>query len=117
MAWRASSTPEHATDLPRALWHSFCIDQCKKAFLEQNMTVFWRFLGFCVVTAAAMNHAAALARANQPLEDIMDIARDVATTAAIATAGCLKSASSTSIDEIFSPPEIIISLDRSFSWT
>ena len=55
-----------------------------KAFLEQNMTVFWRFSAFCLVAAAALNHAAALARANQPLEDIMDIARDVATTAAIA---------------------------------
>ena len=48
------------------------------------MTVFWRFSAFCLVAAAALNHSAALARANQPLEDIMDIARDVATTAAIA---------------------------------
>ena len=48
------------------------------------MTVFWRFSAFCLAAAAALNHSAALARANQPLEDIMDIARDVATTAAIA---------------------------------
>ena len=48
------------------------------------MTVFWRFSAFCLVAAAALNHAAALARANQPLEDIMDIAREVATTAAVA---------------------------------
>jgi len=82
MAWRASRTPEHSTDLLRALWHSFCFDQCRKAFLEQNMTVFWRILACCLAAAAALNHAAALARASQPLEDIMDIARDVATTAA-----------------------------------
>ncbi|MGA0927530.1 MAG: hypothetical protein ACO3RW_10050, partial [Burkholderiaceae bacterium] len=48
------------------------------------MTVFWRFSAFCLVAAAAMNHAAVFARANQPLEDITDIARDAATTAAIA---------------------------------
>jgi flagella basal body P-ring formation protein FlgA len=48
------------------------------------MTVFWRFSAFCLAAAAAINHTAALARANQPLEDITDIARDVATTAAVA---------------------------------
>ena len=47
------------------------------------MTVFWRFLVSSLVAAAAMNHSAVLARANQPLEDIMDIARNAATTAAI----------------------------------
>lgn len=36
-----------------------------------------------------------------------------ATTAAVKTAGCLYKTSSTSKDEIFSPPEIIISLERS----
>ena len=39
-----------------------------------------------------------------------------ATTAASCTAGCLKSASSTSIEEMFSPPEMMMSLERSFSW-
>ena len=55
-----------------------------EGILEKNMTVFWRFSAFCLVAAAALNHAAALARANQPLEEIMNIAREVATTAAIA---------------------------------
>ena len=56
----------------------------QEGILEQNMTVFWRFSAFCLVAAAALNHTAALARANQPLQDIMDIAREVATTAAVA---------------------------------
>ena len=38
-------------------------------------------------------------------------------TAAAATAGCLYSASSTSIDEMFSPPEMMMSLERSLSCT
>ena len=38
---------------------------------------------------------------------------DFATTAAIETAGCLARVFSISIDEIFSPPEIIISFDLS----
>ena len=39
----------------------------------------------------------------------------LATTATAMTSGCLYKASSTSIDEIFSPPDIIMSLDLSFS--
>src|SRR5262249_20220007 len=40
----------------------------------------------------------------------------LATTATTWTAGCLYSASSTSIEEMFSPPEMMMSLERSLSW-
>ena len=39
----------------------------------------------------------------------------LATTAAVKTFGCIYRAFSTSMEEMFSPPEIMMSLDRSFS--
>ena len=46
------------------------------------MTVFWRFIAMSTVLATAAASQSALGRANQPLGDITDLARDVATAAA-----------------------------------
>ena len=47
------------------------------------MTIFWRFIATSVATAAFLTSQPTLARVNQPLTDIMKIARDVATAAAM----------------------------------
>ena len=47
------------------------------------MTVFWRFIATSLLTTTALTSQTTLARANQPLGDIVDLARDVATTAAM----------------------------------
>jgi flagella basal body P-ring formation protein FlgA len=51
--------------------------------LEHNMTIFWRFIAISVATAAFLTSQPTLARVNQPLTDIMDVARDLATAAAM----------------------------------
>ena len=47
------------------------------------MTVFWRFIAMSTMVATAAASQSALGRANQPLGDITDLARDVATAAAM----------------------------------
>ena len=47
------------------------------------MTIFWRFIATSVATAAFLTSQPALARVNQPLSDIMAVARDLATAAAM----------------------------------
>ena len=47
------------------------------------MTVFWRFIAMSVVLATAATSQTTLARANQPLGDITDLARDIAIAAAM----------------------------------
>ena len=46
------------------------------------MTVFWRFIAISVVLATLATSQTTLARANQPLGDITDLARDIAIAAA-----------------------------------